>query len=696
MESSNEFTVRITGTSPPPIATKKSKRQNTASAPTQQRFNLRLSSSTTLNRLQADVFSLFNVPASNRKAYRMEFLSGFPPIVLDQNGKNNVGELGIRSSENVIVKITLISSDDNASATQSEKAGKISLISQETSAAISGRPKRAAAEAASSSFKDTIKAQNAMMKKERKNPSSSAHNVGNTLKKVNPPKKIKMEGVGYRLSDSQAFPGSPVKKGTKQNNSKQASDEPLFRSKDDIATTLLSSLGNKSIGGGNVGKFLRAAMKGALTKSYEASKAQVRVSAVENRDYEFGKIKGGSIVDGGVVLGTSNDDTNDMVRNDILGTSMYQVSYGKGMEGRGKFVEQVEIIGVDALKAVIETVYKSESVSDEANDEIEEKGKSEGREMLRPASIAQMSPRIFWSLVYHYNRDEEKRSSDVSHTLSVEDMLKSLMPQLDWSHLDRGGRKRVLSEKAKENLRQEKRATSKHSTANNDFEAGVRALEEIDDIVLQRMNEKRGDPGQQQGRNATMNYVDKVQSTTVDDWDLVTQDEEDENELTECILYGRVSEDSLSDCCSEEMARTYSSMIMSTSEQPCCINLRELADVNSKALHCKLTRQCKQLRKQPPSLDTVKNWIDEAQKQSLEEIMLEILDGDEDVLDLLQEKARSSSPRDLANWQSFPNMLLETMECSQYSEQDVLRWISRAQVALRSCPWLEDFTTPVL
>eukprot|EP00804_Cyclotella_cryptica_P001145 CCRYP_019766-RA/>CCRYP_019766-RA protein AED:0.40 eAED:0.40 QI:0/0/0/1/0/0.33/3/0/291 len=289
MESSNEFTVRITGTSPPPIATKKSKRQNTASAPTQQRFNLRLSSSTTLNRLQADVFSLFNVPASNRKAYRMEFLSGFPPIVLDQNGKNNVGELGIRSSENVIVKITLISSDDNASATQSEKA-------------------------------------------------------------------------------------------------------------DDIATTLLSSLGNKSIGGGNVGKFLRAAMKGALTKSYEASKAQVRVSAVENRDYEFGKIKGGSIVDGGVVLGTSNDDTNDMVRNDILGTSMYQVSYGKGMEGRGKFVEQVEIIGVDALKAVIETVYKSESVSDEANDEIEEKGKSEGREMLRPASIAQMSPRIFWSL----------------------------------------------------------------------------------------------------------------------------------------------------------------------------------------------------------------------------------------------------------------------------------------------------------
>jgi hypothetical protein len=277
----------------------------------------------------------------------------------------------------------------------------------------------------------------------------------------------------------------------------------------------------------------------------------------------------------------------------------------------------------------------------------------------------------------------------------VEDMLKSVMPQLDWSHLDRGGRKRVLSEKAKENLRQEKRVTSKTSTANNDFDAGMRALEEIDEIVLSRMNEHRSDRGQKQRANATTDRVDSSHVTTCDDWKLVAQDEDDEEELIECILDCRENIDSLSDRCSEEMARTYSSIMMSNSRKPCCRSLRELADANPEALHSKLTQQCKQLKKQPPSLDTINNWIDEAQQRSLEEIMLEILDGDEDILDLLREKAHSSSPRDLTHWQSFPKMLLETMGCSHYSEQDVLRWIFRARVTLRDCSWLEMFTTPV-
>ncbi|KAL7488265.1 hypothetical protein ACHAW6_013837 [Cyclotella cf. meneghiniana] len=700
MATSNEFSVRITGAPPPPIATKKGRGKKTIPSTTQQRFNLRLSPSTSLGRLQEDVFALFNVPPSNRAAYKMDFLIGFPPTLLDQTGKNNVAELGIRSNENVIVKMTFVDSDDNACAEERkkikrEKSDQTSSIDQEKFAASVGRPKRAAAEAASSSFKDVINAQNAMMKSEKNKPSTRSNNFGYARNISKTPKKIKMEGIGYRLSDSQVFPGSPAKRSIKQNQSKETHNDPLFQSKDDIATTLISSLGTNSKGVGNVGKFLRAAMKGALAKTYEASKAQVRVSAVENGDYEFEKIKGGSVVDGGIVLGTMKNDSNDSEEYDILGRTMYHVSYGKGIEGRGKIVEQVEIIGIDALKAVIGTVYNSESVSDEADDDIEDERKSDGKEMLRPASIAQMSPRIFWSLVFHYNKTEEKQANRVSHPVSVEDMLKSLMPQLDWSHLDRGGRKRVLSEKAKENLRQEKRSASKTSTANNDLDAGVRALEEINDVVLSRMNEHRGDRGQKQSVNTTTNRAGGSHDTMSDDWTLVTQDEDDEEELIECILESRNNVDSLSHRCSEEMARTYSSIMMSKSEQPCCRNLRELADTNPEALNSKLTKQCKQLKKQPPSLNTINDWIDKAQQQSLEEIMLEILDGDEEVLELLREKAHSSSPRDLMHWQSFPKMLLETMECWHYSEQDVLRWISRARVALRLCSWLELFTTPV-
>jgi hypothetical protein len=51
------------------------------------------------------------------------------------------------------------------------------------------------------------------------------------------------------------------------------------KSEDDIANRLLSSLGGG--GGGNVGKYLRSAMRSAVSKSYEASRAAVRVAAVD-------------------------------------------------------------------------------------------------------------------------------------------------------------------------------------------------------------------------------------------------------------------------------------------------------------------------------------------------------------------------------------------------------------------------------
>ena len=41
--------------------------------------------------------------------------------------------------------------------------------------------------------------------------------------------------------------------------------------------------------------------------------------------------------------------------------------------------------------------------------------------------------------------------------MSVEDMLRQLLPNLDWSYLNRDGRQRLLSEQAKENLHQAKK-----------------------------------------------------------------------------------------------------------------------------------------------------------------------------------------------------------------------------------------------
>jgi hypothetical protein len=469
----------------------------------------------------------------------------------------------------------------------------------------------------------------------------------------------KIEGVGYRLSDSQAV-GSPSKR-----TRRTANTEPMFSGKDDIATTLLSSMSGK--GKGNVGNFLRAAMKGAVMKSYEVSRAQVRVTAVQNGDYHMERIKAGSVVDGGVVLGVANDDDN------ALRTTLYQVSYGKGIEGRGTFSEQVEIIGLDALKSTIKTVYNSRTAD---NDE----GGSDGREMLRPAAIAQMSPRMFWSLVFHCTRAEHPSSS----SSSIENMLRETMPDLDWTHLDRGGRKRNLSEKAKENLRQEQKADTQNTNDAN-IEDEVRALEEFEETIMNGLD-GHTDEELRQKRLTALSRFDNHQAA--DDWKLITPVEDDKDELKECIL-------DQNDAISEELTDAYCSIMMN-SQHPCCRNWRELANVSAESLSSKFNDECSKLKLQPPSDDSVNNWIDAAQQRSLEEIMLEILDSDQDALEILSEKASSANPWDLVQWSNYPQLLLDAMETAKYSVADAACWISRAKVALETCPWLEDYSVSIV
>jgi hypothetical protein len=51
-------------------------------------------------------------------------------------------------------------------------------------------------------------------------------------------------------------------------------------------------------GGGNGGRYVRSAMRGAVAKSYEASRAAARVAAVDAGEYTLWRVRGGSVVDG--------------------------------------------------------------------------------------------------------------------------------------------------------------------------------------------------------------------------------------------------------------------------------------------------------------------------------------------------------------------------------------------------------------
>ena len=100
--------------------------------------------------------------------------------------------------------------------------------------------------------------------------------------------------------------------------------------------------------------------------------------------------------------------------------------------------EVVELLLYNAVKVLVEYGHNIPSKSDYEEPDFK----------LRPLFVAGI-PSYFWSLVHNCS------NSSPSVTTSVEEMLKFMQPELDWSHLKRGGRSRTLSEKAKENHCQE-------------------------------------------------------------------------------------------------------------------------------------------------------------------------------------------------------------------------------------------------
>ncbi len=78
---------------------------------------------------------------------------------------------------------------------------------------------------------------------------------------------------------------------------------------------------------------------------------------------------------------------------------------------------------------------------DDGDDDAEnDNGLDSGKELLRPIAIAQMMSQIFWSLS-HCRPCLELDSKIEDYYLSVEDMLRQLLPNLDWSYLNRDRRK---------------------------------------------------------------------------------------------------------------------------------------------------------------------------------------------------------------------------------------------------------------
>lgn len=583
-------------------------------------LELQLETSTPLDMLNEMILDGFKVKRNDRANFRPELMVGFPPKLLDITGKHVVGDLPLRSNENVIVNIRR----------------------RETQL----RPKRKAAEVAKSSFKDALKAQDAMMKhnliKQKKVSSSKirisgpgyrlsdGNDVSKTAKSDNlsPPKEIKTEGFGHRISDhTTSYPTG------KRNPLQPKRSTLVLKSTDDISSFLVQAFNRGS--GGKPFKQIRAVYKMSLANMQEISQAHARVHAATLGQFFMAPVKSVD-VDAGTVLGSTFHQRRE---DDCVS---HQITYGKEMSRKGgQYVDRVSVLPLDIIKSVIENAYMSKTDDDDNydddNDEDDNKNVIDtGKELLRPIALAQMMPQLFWSVVSHC-----RRSSESEYFLPVEDMLRQLLPHLDWAFLNRDGRQRLLSEQARENLRQEKMTT-----------------------------------------------------LNCDEWMLVTPTEDDEDELIECISW----DEEAKEC---NMARAYSTLMIRSKSEPRCFNWRQLANADAKTLYDKLIRECAESAMESPSLKSVETWILVARNFSIDEIVNEIVGRDENIFGLL-EALHSNTPKDLITyWGRHPKLLLKTMGDhpkngadnfhDRYQEQDVRRWISRAKVAIKMCPWLDEY-----
>lgn len=169
-----------------------------------------------------------------------------------------------------------------------------------------------------------------------------------------------------------------------------------LKSEGDIAERLLQAVGGG--GKGTADRFFRKAMKLAVDKQYDQSRADARVRAA--------------------LGGWYTTEASAMQRRLGDGESVaLKISFSKGDGAKSQFEETVDRISPAQVAAVVRMVARD----------------PESREMLKPHNFAGCSPRMFWSLVQHWGGD-------------VPRALRLAAPDVDWSFVDTRDRK--PSEKA--------------------------------------------------------------------------------------------------------------------------------------------------------------------------------------------------------------------------------------------------------
>jgi hypothetical protein len=126
----------------------------------------------------------------------------------------------------------------------------------------------------------------------------------------------------------------------------------------------------------------------------------------------------------------------------------------------------------------------------------------------------------------------------------------------------------------------------------------------------------------------------------------------------------------------------------------------------------------------PVSEEAVESWLEHAQQQTIDEVMMEICDGRARAVRNLERRASSGTPKDLAVWECIPDSLHELLlaaaavegggggdsgnhdddgddddgaekEDSAPSAETLVTWCRRARRAVEQLEWLRWYATPI-
>jgi hypothetical protein len=696
---------------------------------------VRLSPDTTLEELTTQTLAWLALSTSTSSgSSEISFLAGFPPVPLlpasscsSKRKSNSNTRVSTLVRPNETLRVVVLSNTDNSNSNSKSTNKEPTKTKQQK------RPKRAAAEAATRAFPAVIQAQDQLLSQDNTTTTKPTNKKrGRKASKQTKPKTKQVpkwgtgQALGVYISSSSNTGTTDTTRPTPRRSAAAAltrrprSNAKTLNSEEDVSTTLLGAL-NGGGGGGTVGGVLRRAMRNAVVQSYEQSRASVRVSAVQSGRYSIQII-------------AAAENNND----DLLSLSQEaRITYDKGMEGRGTFEEEVQLIPEKALTEVIQMVF-----------EIEEE-----RELLRPITLAQLSPRVFWSLIHHHTmtimRTTTSASSSTTTTThdgnqnqkatNVPDALQQLLPDLDWTFLT--SRTKTLSAKALENLRQ------KNNPNNDDDEPelGERAVEAVAEAMERynnNMTSTTATTPEQLRARAARAALDRLTTTQEEEeedsskeqslWKLVTPTELDKDELRHCITEAAARRHHASTSASmtttilenhvidPQLVETWVEVLVTK----CHIhNWRELANYKNREEeqqlnmsladmnHVRLSRSSLEDCGVEDNSMMVEGWLEVAREESVEEIMYEICNGSQDALVQMRERARTGTPHDLSLWTQAPDLLFSQLhgldkdddnDVGRYTHNisvDMVRtWCQRAQTLLQHHPefeWLHWYATPI-